>query len=77
MRADIAGRLASRAWALARKGPFAATPELLSLAGCGPGEMTAILAGLGYRGKEDKAGVLRFRHALKPRAKVKKERLFT
>ena len=74
VRADIAERLASVAWALAaRKGPFPATPELLSLAGCGTEEMTAILAGLGYRGQKNKAGELRFRHALKPRAKVKKE----
>ena len=73
VRADIAERLASVAWALARKGPFPATPALLSLAGCGTEEMTAILAGLGYRGQKNKAGELRFRHASKPRTKVKKE----
>ena len=75
VRADIAERLASVSWALARKGPFPATPELLSLAGCGVDEMTAILAGLGYRGTKDKAdkdGVLLFRHAKRPRAKAKK-----
>ncbi len=62
LRADIAERLASKAWALGRKGAFPATPELMSLAGCGPDDMAAILKGLGYRGLKDKSGVVRFRH---------------
>ena len=50
LRVDILERLAERAWALSRGGPFAAGPELLSLAGCGNGEMTEVLGALGYRG---------------------------
>ena len=50
LRVDMVERLAARAWALSRTGPFAAGPELLSLAGCGSGEMVDILAALGYRG---------------------------
>ncbi|MFB3135875.1 MAG: helicase-related protein, partial [Rhodospirillales bacterium] len=34
LRVDIVERLAERAWKLSRAGPFAAGPELLSLAGC-------------------------------------------
>ena len=54
--------MASKAWTLARKGHFTATPELLSLAGWGADEMTDILIGLGYRPQADKDGVLRFHH---------------
>ncbi|MDP6773993.1 MAG: helicase-related protein [Rhodospirillales bacterium] len=50
LRVDMVERLAARAWALSRGGPFAAGPELLSLAGCGSGEMAEVLAALGYRG---------------------------
>ena len=50
LRVDMVERLAARAWALSRTGPFAVGPELLSLAGCGSGEMAEILAALGYRG---------------------------
>ncbi|MEE9317957.1 MAG: disulfide oxidoreductase, partial [Rhodospirillales bacterium] len=62
VRADIVERLASRAWALGRKGAFPVTPELMSLAGCGANEITAILKDLGYRGRKDKSGVVQFRH---------------
>ncbi len=62
LRADIAERLASKAWALGRKGAFPVTPELMSLAGCGPDDMAAILKGLGYRGQKDKKGDIKFRH---------------
>ena len=61
VRRDMVERLASKAWALARKGPFTAGPELLSLAGCGADGMTDILTGLGYRAGADEDGVLRFR----------------
>jgi len=74
VRGDIAERLASMAWALARKGAFAASPELLSLAGCGADEMTDILAGLGYRAQKDKTdedGVIKFRRAKRPPGKNK------
>ncbi len=50
LRVDMVERLAARAWSLSRGGPFAAGPELLSLAGCGSGEMVEVLAALGYRG---------------------------
>ena len=73
VRADIAERIASKAWALGRKGAFEATPELLSLAGCGAGDMAAILKGLGYRGRKDKGGVTRFRLASNKRAKGTQE----
>ncbi|MAF94616.1 MAG: disulfide oxidoreductase [Rhodospirillaceae bacterium] len=72
VRADIAERIASKAWALGRKGAFEATPELLSLAGCGTGGMAAILKGLGYRGRKDKGGVTRFRLASKKSTKPKR-----
>ncbi len=51
LRVDIVERLAERAWKLSRAGPFAAGPELLSLAGCGPEEISGVLAALGYRAK--------------------------
>ena len=66
VRADIVERLASRAWAVGRKGAFPLTGEaaagLMSLAGCGAEEMAEILKGLGYRGRKDNSGVVRFRH---------------
>ena len=75
VRCDMVERLASMAWTLARKGPFALTGDagagLMSLAGCGAEEMAVILAGLGYRGKPDKDGVLHFGHARPPRTKSK------
>ena len=70
VRADIAERIASKAWALGRKGAFEATAELMSLAGCSAGGMAAILKGLGYRGRKDKGGVTRFRRASKPKPKT-------
>jgi ATP-dependent RNA helicase SUPV3L1/SUV3 len=48
VRVDIVERLAAQAWSLARKGSFEAGPDMLSLAGCGPDEMTPVLTGLGY-----------------------------
>ncbi len=51
LRVDIVERLAQRAWKLSRAGPFAAGPELLSMAGCGPEEISGVLAALGYRAK--------------------------
>ncbi|MBC8338405.1 MAG: disulfide oxidoreductase [Rhodospirillales bacterium] len=70
VRCDMVERLASAAWTLARKGPFALSEDagagLMSLAGCGADEMAGILAGLGYRGCAGKDGVLRFGHAKTP-----------
>ena len=61
VRVDIVERLAAQAWTLASKGPFEAGPELLSLAGCGPEEMTPILTGLGYEARDgDGNGALTF-----------------
>ena len=57
-------RLASEARRLARRGPFAATPELLSLVGAPSEDFAAILAALGYRALED-AGSIRFAAAPK------------
>ncbi len=52
VRLDVVERLAARAWALSRTGPFSAGPELMTLAGCGPQDLPHILAVLGYRGVE-------------------------
>jgi ATP-dependent RNA helicase SUPV3L1/SUV3 len=75
VRCDMVERLASLAWGLARKGPIALTGEtgagLMSLAGCGADEMAEVLAGLGYRGKPGKDGVLRFGRARPLRVKSK------
>ncbi|MFQ5619358.1 MAG: helicase-related protein [Rhodospirillales bacterium] len=62
LRVDIVERLAERAWKLSRAGPFAAGPELLSMAGCGPEEMPGVLAALGYRAK-GADGEVRYRPA--------------
>jgi ATP-dependent RNA helicase SUPV3L1/SUV3 len=48
VRADILERIAARAWALAKTGPFVPPSELLNLAGCGPSEMASVLAALGF-----------------------------
>ncbi|PPR72748.1 MAG: hypothetical protein CFH03_01252 [Alphaproteobacteria bacterium MarineAlpha3_Bin2] len=65
VRCDMVERLASKAWKLAQKGAFFATPELLSLAGCGADAMADILTGLGYRGGADKDGTLTFQRTKK------------
>ncbi|HZL59981.1 MAG TPA: helicase-related protein [Stellaceae bacterium] len=49
-------RLAAATRRLARQGAFAATPELAALAGCGLGDLTAVLRALGYRAAIDKDG---------------------
>ncbi len=71
LRADMLERLSGRAWSLARKGPFAIDPELLSLAGCGLEDMAAILADLGFRpapqDKTAKIDVVLYRPAWKGR----------
>ncbi len=69
VRVDMVERLAARAWTLGEGGDFAATPELMSLAGCGADDMTAILKGLGYRRHGNKAGETRFRRARGKNAK--------
>lgn len=73
VRCDMVERLASKAWTLSRKGAFKIAPELLSLAGCGIDEMTEILAGLGYKGRPDKDGDLRFQLG-KKRVQAKKNK---
>ncbi|MDH5748904.1 MAG: helicase-related protein, partial [Rhodospirillales bacterium] len=54
IRIDMLERLAETAWELSRKGPFAAGPQLMSLAGCGPDDMPDILRACGYRALRNK-----------------------
>ena len=49
VRADRLERLAATARRLARQGPFAVTPGLMSLAGCNAEELAEMLPALGYR----------------------------
>ncbi|HEX9568757.1 MAG TPA: helicase-related protein [Rhodospirillales bacterium] len=74
VRVDMVERLANRAWSLAEAGDFAATPELLSLAGCGADDMAAILKGLGYWAVKDAEGVVRFRRAGARKARPGRDR---
>ena len=39
------------------QGPFAATGELMILAGCKPGEIAPVLAALGYRAVTGESGI--------------------
>ncbi|PPR73850.1 MAG: hypothetical protein CFH05_01131 [Alphaproteobacteria bacterium MarineAlpha3_Bin4] len=71
VRIDIVERIAGRAWALARTGPFAAGAELLTIAGCGADEMAEILNRLGYR-QETRGGKVRYRLKLRSRRKFTK-----
>jgi ATP-dependent RNA helicase SUPV3L1/SUV3 len=57
IRMDRAEKLAAEARKLARQGPFVATPKLAAAAGCGLSELPALLAGLGFRRREDESGV--------------------
>jgi ATP-dependent RNA helicase SUPV3L1/SUV3 len=63
IRVDMAERIAGKAWTLAKAGAFPPTPELMSLAGCGPDDMASVLKGLGYRAAKDAVGRLVFRPA--------------
>jgi ATP-dependent RNA helicase SUPV3L1/SUV3 len=56
LRVDRVERLAAALRRLARQGPFAATPEIASLAGVPMAELTPVLTALGYRAvvSEDK-----------------------
>jgi len=49
VRVDMLERLAEQAWTLLRKGPFAPSPELMSIIGCGTEDISAILGALGFR----------------------------
>jgi len=74
IRCDIVERLASIAWTLSRKGPFALDGEatqLLALAGCSTNEIVEILSVLGYRGVEDKDGKIHFNLVRQRRANPK------
>ena len=73
VRVDMLERLASKAWDLSQSGPFAAVPELLSLAGCTPGELPDILAALGYESME-KDGTVTFRRARRRRPRKQPQR---
>lgn len=68
LRIDMVERIAAAARTLARgdEPSFAATPELLSLAGCTAEEMVGMLTALGYRASIDEAGA-RFRKPKKAR----------
>ena len=57
LRIDMAERLVAQARRLAAQGPFAASGELLALAGCKPGEIAPILAALGYRAVAAESGI--------------------
>lgn len=48
-RVDQLDGLAGRLRGLAKRGPFAATPDLAAAVGAEPGDLAAVLAGLGYR----------------------------
>jgi len=58
VRIDIVERLAAKAFALSRTGPFAAGPELVTLCGCGAAEIAGVLAALGYRSRETEGGTV-------------------
>jgi ATP-dependent RNA helicase SUPV3L1/SUV3 len=60
MRIDMIERIAEAAWTLNRKSPFAMTPDLLALGGCGADEMSLVLKLLGYR-QSEKKGVVYFK----------------
>ena len=49
VRLDTLERIATGAWALAKKGPFVPPPAMLNPAGCGLDEMAVILAGIGFK----------------------------
>ncbi|MBI1779730.1 MAG: disulfide oxidoreductase [Proteobacteria bacterium] len=57
LRVDRAEAVAAKAERMAAKGPFAATAELVRLAGCLPGEIAAVLVALGYRAGVGEDGV--------------------
>lgn len=52
VRLDIVERLAALAWAGEQAGGFELGPELLTVAGCGPEDMTGILAALGFEPRQ-------------------------
>ncbi len=58
IRIDMVERIAEIAWGLNGKKPFAISPELLALGGCGTEEMAVILRHLGYRKREKDAVAL-------------------
>lgn len=60
IRADMVERFAQLVRQAARNGPFAVTPDMLSLAGVGHEAMAEILKDLGYRRAEDVEGQPRF-----------------
>jgi ATP-dependent RNA helicase SUPV3L1/SUV3 len=58
LRIDMAERLAAKAAEMAKAGPFAVTPELMSLVACSRDSLLAILRGLGYAVEATEAGPL-------------------
>ncbi|MBL6946643.1 MAG: disulfide oxidoreductase [Rhodospirillales bacterium] len=71
VRIDMLERLAEQAWKLLRKGPFAPTPDLMSIIGCGPEGLSEILTALGFR-KVSKGDEERFAAPRKGRADARK-----
>jgi ATP-dependent RNA helicase SUPV3L1/SUV3 len=57
LRVDRVERLAMAARRLARQGPFAPAPELITIAGCRKNELAGVLAALGYRAVMDANGI--------------------
>jgi len=57
VRLDMLERLAARAWALARSGPFAVDGELMALAGCTMADLGRVLAALGFKARATADGV--------------------
>lgn len=70
LRLDILERVAARAWNMGRKGAFALDSQLLSLAGCGAGDMSAILGELGFQ-KQGELFAIRKTARAKPKGKAK------
>ena len=56
LRVDILEKFAAIARKAARAGPFAVTPEMLSLVGCDAQGIASVMGDLGYRVKETPEG---------------------
>jgi len=48
LRIDMLERLSAKAWAAARKGPFAASAEMMSLTGSSPASIASVLGTIGF-----------------------------
>ena len=77
VRIDMLERLAGAGAKLARQGPFAPTPELLSLVGVSRDEFPDVMRWLGYRSERGEDGEVRYRpgHSERPRKPRPKKRV--